>query len=406
MTAKVGITGIGWITPFGRDIDQVFGRLLIGESAVESITEFDTSDLPCHLGAEVKDFKPLDLISARNLRKMDKNSSMAASAAKLALADAGLEVGEDNRDRIGVVLGVAYGAVEVSVRLAETIFTGGPRQANPLIVPNVVMNAPAGHTSIELGLRGINTTFNHNGAAAETALAYAAAEVGRGRADAVICGGSDVMSRFFHEALCRFWALSGSRGGSEAARPFDRDANGFAPGEAAGVVVVERIDDALARGRRPYAELSGWGLTSTPASITDWPADSDGAVRCLEQALDMAGLAPGDVDAVWASANGNPKLDRMEADALARVFGQWGVKVAAVKGALGESFSSGGLRTALAALSLVRGQLPPAVGAARPIDGVDLVLAPQEGLDPRAALVTGLAAGGTNAAVVLKRYQD
>ena len=402
MTKKVFITGVGMTTPLGVGRENFFSRLINGETGLTGIESFDTSDLSCHLGGEVRDFNARDFISVRSLRKMDRISSLVAASSRMALEDAGLVVDDNNRDRIGIILGVSYGSVETSVKLATTIFTEGPRLANPILVPNVVMNAPAGHTSIELGLRGVNSTVNHNAASGETAVAYAASLLGLGRAEAILAGGTDGLSRFFYETLIRFMALSGSRGGEEGARPFDRSANGFVMAEGSGVVLLETEDSIKARNAKPYAQVLGWGLSSSPAPLNDWPEDPKGAVLAIRRALESAETRPEEIDFVCASANGSPRFDALEATALAQVFsGSDGPLVTSLKGAVGESFSSGGLRTAAAALSLSEGVVPPTLGLIEPRTGLNFVTQEKITKNMNKALITGLSFGGTYAALVL-----
>ena len=307
MSKRVVITGMGLVTPIGIGRQDFFTNLFSGVSGIGPAASFDPAGYPSGLTAEINDFKPIEYINPRNLRKMDRVSSLAAAAARLAVDDGGLKINESNRDRIGIILGVAYGCVGISVKLAQTIFTGGPRQANPILVPNVVMNAPAGHVSVDLGIRGINSTINHNAASAETAIAYAASEISRDRADIILTGGVDYVDEFLFEVLCHYQALSGARGGPEQARPFDREANGFVLGEGAGIVCLESLDAALARGATIYAEILGWGLSSSPAPLNDWPDDPKGAVLSIKRALASPGIQPGDIDYINASANGAPQ---------------------------------------------------------------------------------------------------
>ena len=193
-----------------------------------------------------------------------------------------------------------------------TLFTEGPNFVSPILVPNTVMNAPAGHASIELGFRGINSTVNHHEASAETAIAYAAGEIQKGRADVLLAGGADIFSAFFFEILTRFKALSPVAGSEEGARPFDIQRNGPVVGEGAGVLCLESMTHALERGAIPYCEIGGWGLSSSPAPPTDWPEDPRGPVLAIQRALGVAGILPDQVDYVSASANGGRNLDRLE----------------------------------------------------------------------------------------------
>ncbi len=177
---KIVITGIGMVTPLGIGKAEFSRRTFVGDSAVNQIQSFDTSAFPSHLGAEIPNFQPRDFISVKNIRRMDRISQLTSAAARLALEDAELAVIPDNRDRIGILLGTSFGATDVTVQFAETLLKDGPGFVNPILVPNTVMNAPAGHASIKLGFRGVNTTVTHFAVSAETAIAYAVSEIRRG----------------------------------------------------------------------------------------------------------------------------------------------------------------------------------------------------------------------------------
>ena len=181
---RIVVTGLGMVTPLGVGKDEFSRRLFEGDCAIDTVQAFDTQAVTSHLGAEVRDFTPRDFVSVKNLRRMDKTSLMTTASARLALDDAGIAVTPGNRDRIGMLLGTAFGATDVTVQFAGTLLSEGPSSVNPILVPNTVMNAPAGHASIELGFRGVNTTVTHFAVSAETAITYAVSEIRRGVADA------------------------------------------------------------------------------------------------------------------------------------------------------------------------------------------------------------------------------
>ena len=282
MDRRIVVTGIGMVTPLGVGKEAFGSALRRGETAIREIEAFPTVDFPSHLGAEVCAFEPRDFISVKNLRKMDRLSAMVTASARMALDDAGIRIGEANRDRVGIIMGTAFGNTELKVNSARTLFTEGPNMVNPIHMPNTVMNASAGHASIELGFRGVNTTINHLAVSAETALAYGALEIRRAAADVILAGGADILSPFFYEALTRFRALSPTDGGSEGARPFDIIRNGPVMGEGCGIVCLEAEDIARERGAAPYAEVTGWGLSSSPAPPTGWPKEPRGFILALE----------------------------------------------------------------------------------------------------------------------------
>jgi 3-oxoacyl-[acyl-carrier-protein] synthase II len=405
MNESVVITGIGMVTPLGTGKDVFSKRLFHGDSGISPITAFDTSRFRSRLGAEVHGFIPRDFISVKNLRRMDRISSMTAASARMATEDAGFYIDASNRDRVGIILGVSYGSTDVAAQFAGILFTEGPGSASPILVPNTVINAPAGHTSIELGFRGINSTVNHREASAETAIAYAVAEIKNNRADVLLAGGADIISEFFLEILIHFKAVSPADGGEEGALPFDNLRNGPVIGEGAGVLCIESMAHARARGAAPYCEIAGWGLSSSPSPPTDWPSDPKGPILAMTRALESAKITPGDIDYVSASANGGRKLDLLEAEALSAVFSEGSQKpfIASIKGAVGESFSSGGIRTAAMAISIREQVMPPTLGLTDPIKPLPFILNNKKEAGINYGLVNGFSSGGTFASLVLKR---
>jgi len=405
MPDPVVVTGLGAVTPLGTGKAEFARNLFDGRCGIGPISTFDTARFPSRLGAQADGFNPKDHISIKNRRRMDRLSLMATAAARMALDDAGVSVTTANRDRVGIILGVTFGSTDVAARLVETLFTEGPRLVNPILVPNTVMNAPAGHAAIEIGLRGINSTVNHREASAETAIAYAAAEIRNGRSDVMLAGGADIFSAFFYEILARYKALSPGDGGIEGARPFDRQRNGFVVGEGAGVVCLESLAHARERGAASYCEIAGWGLSSSPAPPTDWPDDPRGPVLAMQRALHLSGTGPAQVDYVSASANGSSRLDRLEADALAELFGTLpdGPWIGSLKGALGESFSSGGIRAAAMALAFQEGALPPTLGLDDPLAPLNFVRGRSQAIPLGCGLVNGFSSGGTFVSLLMKR---
>jgi 3-oxoacyl-[acyl-carrier-protein] synthase II len=403
---RVVITGIGMVTPLGAGKEAFARALWRGETGIGEIAAFPTGGLPSRLGAEVRAFAARDFVSVKNLRKMDRLSAMTTASVRMAADDAGLRIDPANRDRIGIVMGTAFGNTEDKVQTARVLFTEGPGMVSPIHVPNTVMNAPAGHASIEMGFRGVNTTVNHQAVSGETAIAYGAMEIRRGAADVIFAGGGDILSPFFTEALTRFRAVSPADGGPEGARPFDCARNGPVAGEGCGIVCLEAGEIARERGAVPYAEVTGWGLASSPAAQTAWPADPRGFLIALERALAMAGAAPGEIDLVQAAANGGLNPDAMEAAAYGRLFGE-GAKplITSLKGATGESFASGGIRAAALALSLREGIVPPVVGLSEPIAPLPFVIGTSVSRPSRRGLLSGVSYGGTYAALVFERMQ-
>ena len=387
MNRRVAVTGVGMVTPLGVGKEAFAERLFRGETGIAQIAGFDTSRFPSHLGAEVKGFSARDFISLKTLRRMDRLSQMATASARLALEDAGIVVNEANRDRVGILLGTAFGATDVKTHCARILCTDGSGAVNPILVPNTVMNAPAGHASIELGIRGVNTTVNHHAASGETAIVCAAMDIQRGAADVVLAGGADILSDFFFEALIRYRAVSPLDGGAEGARPFDRRRNGPVIGEGAGIICLESLDRARERGAVPYCEIAGWGLSASPAGPTGWPEDPRG-----------------DIDVIQAAANGGGNPDRIEAEACSRFFSSPARPlVTSMKGTVGESFSSGGIRAAALALFIREGKVSHTLGLTDPIGQLNVVTGTSVEAAIRCGLLNGISYGGTNVTVIFKK---
>ncbi len=407
MHRRIVVTGVGLVTPLGVGKDAFMRQLLDGVSGIQPITLFDTARFDAKLGAQVHGFTPQDFIRPGTLRRMDRLSKLATAAARMAVDDAGFQIGPHNRDRVGIVLGTCFGATDVASQFGKVLFTDSPRRANPILVPNTVMNAPAGHAAIELGVRGVNSTVNHREVSAEAALAFAAAEIARGRADLVLTGGGDIISEFCFNVLTRFRTLSPQDGGAEGIRPFDARRNGTVVGEGAGIVCLESLDSAEARGAIPYCEIVGWGLSAAPAGLNDWPADPSGPSLAMTRALAAAAVEPGGIDYVCAAANGGLRPDQLEAEALAGVFADSGRRplVGSLKGALGEGFSSGGIRAAAMAISLRNQALPPTLGLFQPLAPLNFIVRAESRVSIRYGLVNGMSSGGTFAAVVMKRIE-
>lgn len=394
---RVVVTGIGMVTPLGIGKEDFGRRLFAGETGIADITSFDTSSLPSHLGAEVKSFSPRDFISVKNIRRMDKISLMTAASARLALEDAGFQITTENRDRVGIVLGTAFGATDITAQFLQTLFSGGPSSVNPILVPNTVMNAAAGHTSIEMGFRGVNTTVTHYAVSAENAVAYAAAEIRRGTADFIFAGGADILSEFYYKSLTKFKALAPQNKDQESCRPFDKKRNGTVVGEGCGIICLESLQSAIARGKKPYCEITGVGMGSSPTKPNQWPKDPEGIKKTFNRALKNADTSIDNIQTIFAEANGDMVLDAVEAEAYAEIFGNAENKpfITSIKGATGESFSSGGIRACALVLSMEKSILPPTAGMTNSLLPLTSVTGEKKELEINSAALAGISFGGT-----------
>ena len=400
---RVVVTGIGMMTPLGIGREEFGRRLFAGETGIAEISSFDTSSFSSHLGAEVTRFNPRDFVSVKNIRRMDRMSLLAAASARLALDDAGMQITDANRDRVGIVLGTAFGATDITAQFLQTLFKDGPSSVNPILVPNTVMNAAAGHTSIELGFRGVNTTVTHFAVSAENAIAYAAAEIRRGTADFIFAGGVDILSEFYYKALTRFRALSPQHGGKESCRPFDRERNGTVAGEGCGIICLESLTSALARGRQPYCEIKGVGMGSSPTRPNVWPREFTGIRQTFNRALKNAEVSINDVEAIFAAANGDRILDDTEAAAYSEIFADKKPFITSIKGALGESFSGGGIRACALALAMEKKSIPPTTGLTSPLRPLVFVTGEKKETEISHAALAGISFGGTYCYLIFGR---
>jgi len=375
--APVGVTGIGVVSPFGWEPDAFWTGLVSGASALRPAERFSTL-APGRLVGEVPARAVGEIARSSVGRRMDWASQMAVGACRAALADAGLDAAALPAERTSLALGSAYGNLQETATFLDRLFTRG--SGNPLVFPNLVFNAPLAYASIELGIRGETAMFSMLEASGEVAIGWGIDAVASGRAALCLAGGVDELGMVLHRVL-----EEGRRLSPGVPRPFDRHADGMAAGEGAAVLVLERVADARARGARVYATVSAVPAFAVPAPVHGWSSDAV-ALR--------AGLAASlaDSPAVFVSACGDLPRDRLEA----RVFaaGVRPVVVTAIRGTVGEFGAAGALAAAAAARAVSEGVLPPTLGIATPLGGLDVVTGAARSMPLRGGLVPGLARGG------------
>lgn len=406
MRERVLVTGLGCISGFGVDLERFSASLLAGCTAIRPITAFDTAECRSHMMAKIDGFTPSAFIDPAKLRRIDEVGRLALASCRLALTDAGLIDAPDelrHRAGVGVVLGSYTAGSHSTVEYLDNLHARGPAGVSAMSFSNTVGNAAASLCGIEYKLRGPNVTVSYKEASALAAVVYAFGLVCHGRSAAIVSGGADDVERVFFTGHDRFHVLSPTDGGAEAARPFDRRRNGFVLGEGGFQLVLEAESFARSRGSKVHGELLGSGATSSQCGMNDWPSDPSQLARAMRLALDDAGIAPREVGAVFASANGTERLDRLEAAAIAEVFGPDAVPVVALKGALGECGASGAGSLAAALLCLGQGRLPPTAGLRErdPQCHVD-VSTSSRSIDTRVAIVNSFASGGANYSVVVR----
>jgi 3-oxoacyl-[acyl-carrier-protein] synthase II len=406
----VVITGLGVICPLGDSPQRVFEALLRGDTGLGPVELFDPEGLPPLRVGEVRDFDPSLYLGKGNLRPLDRTARLAAAAAALALGHSGWTPELREEHDVGLVLGTMFGSVHTISAFDRRALTAGPQYAKPMDFANSVINAAAGQTAIWHGLRGVNSTISGGSASGLQALAYGGDLVRSGRSEAILAGGAEELC---HESVLGFLRTGQAcPGASDEAcpTPFHRRRNGFTLGEGAALAMLERADHAARRGAPALAAITGSGNCYDPSRGSDPERSADALARAIALALQEAGLAPDQIDAVSSSANGSPAGDRQEALGLKACFNGSRPPVMAPKAALGEPLGAGGALQALALVSaLANGRLP----AVRGLDDPDTELpvrlpAPAgETLPPstsgvRRGLVTSLGLDGNACAMVLE----
>ena len=350
---RIPITGIGVIAPGAIGVDAFRELLSSGRTAIADAARFDTHCLRAHKAALVGDFKPKDYIAPMKMRRMNQLSRLGVSAARLAIDEAG---GVDAD--CGVAIGTAFGPVQTSVDYMREYVEKGAALAPPQLFAESVANAPGSHIAIEWGLRGFNVTVTQRESSFLAAAMYACSQILKGTVSGALIGGVEEANEMLLSVLDRIGALAhAERELEEAARPFDRKRNGISLGEGGAMLVAGR------GGRTPYGWISGFGIArDTTASISDWGTDAASVVTAMRAAIDDAEIAVGDIDAIYASANGSHRGDDLECRAIESLFGANVPPVVATKGIFGE-YAAGGALQLVAALLAIEGQLlHPSVG--------------------------------------------
>jgi 3-oxoacyl-(acyl-carrier-protein) synthase len=406
-TRRVVVTGVGVLCPLGDSPAAVHAALVAGESGLAPVAAFATDGLPCRLAGEVKDFAPARYLGEANFRPLDRTARLAAVAAHLAFADAGLPAAARGEREVGLVLGTMFGSVHTISEFDRRALTAGPNYAKPMDFANSVINAAAGQTAIWHDLRGVNTTITGGSTAGVQALGYAADLVRSGRVETVLAGGADELCFESFLGYARTGQLCGAAGGEGCPVPFDARRNGFALGEGAALLLLEEAGAARARGARIRAEIAGQGSAYDPTRGAD---AGTALARAVRLALGGAGLAPGRVDAVAAGANGSVAGDRQEAAGIAAALGAAAaaVPVTAVKASLGEGLGVSGALSAAALLgSMEGGTLPGIAGLGEVEEGFPLpgATAAPHPVDLRHGLVTAIGLDGAAAALLLARWE-
>ena len=409
---RVVITGIGALSPLGNDAKTSWNNALNGVSGIDTITRVDTTDYNVHLASELKDFNIEDHMPKKEARRMDRFTQYAVVAAREAVQDAKLVINENTANRIGVWIGSGIGGMETFEISHSQLLNRGPRRVSPFFVPMLIPDMAAGQVSIDLGAKGPNGAIVTACATGTNSIGEAFKVIQRGDADAMISGGAE--APITHMALAGFSAsraLSTNEDKETACRPFQEGRDGFIMGEGAGIVVLESLDSALARGAEIYAEVVGYGSSGDAHHITAPSPEGEGGSRAMQAALDDAGIEAKEVQYLNAHGTSTPVGDLTEIQAIKNTFGEAAasLKISSTKSMTGHLLgATGGLEAIFSALSIRDSRIAPTIHADSPDPECDLDIVPNkaEDLEINYAMSNSLGFGGHNAVIVLKKFAD
>ncbi len=411
MTRRVVVTGIGAVTPLGNK-QELWENVLAGVSGAGPITHFDASEFPVQIGCEVKDFDPTKYMDRREARRMDRFCQLAVAAAQESLTDAGLEIDDSNRDRVGVLVGSGIGGIGTLEQQAKVLMEKGVDRVSPFFVPMLIPDIASGMIAIITGARGPNSCTVTACATGTHAVGDAFRIVARGGADVMLAGGAEAaLSPLGVSGFISARALSTRNDAPhKASRPFDRERDGFVMGEGAGVLVLESLDHALARGAHIYGEIVGYGATSDAYHITQPAPGGEGAQRAMREAMKDAGIDPGDIQYINAHGTSTLYNDKYESQAIRAVFQEHAetVAVSSTKSLTGHLLGAAGAVEAGICLMALENQIVPGTyNYEFPDPECDLDYVPNAArpMELRYAMSNSFGFGGHNGVLIMKRWE-
>jgi len=409
---RVVITGIGVLTPLGSELEVFWQNLLAGKSGIGPVTRFDTTEYGCKIGGEIKDFKPEDFMPLKETRRTDRFTQYAIGAAKKAIADAGVDVAKGDPNRVGVLIGSGIGGMETIEDQVGTLIRRGPGRVSPFMIPMLIVNMASGYVSMLVGAKGPNLAVVSACATATHALGEAARAIVHNDADIMIAGGTEAaITQMGYAGFCAMKAMSTRNDEPErASRPFDAQRDGFVMGEGAGVCILEALEHARKRHAKIYAEVAGYGITGDAYHMSAPAPEGEGAARSMAMALRHAALNPEDIDYINAHGTSTPVGDKCETQAIKTVFGTHAKKLAvsSTKSMTGHLLgAAGAVETAVCALAIRDGMIPPTINYENPDPECDLDYVPNKArqTNVRACMNNSLGFGGHNATLIVKRHE-
>ncbi len=406
---RVAVTGLGALTPIGSSVAASWESMLAGRSGVARISSFDPSGLETQFAAEVKNFDPRNHFDVKEARRLERFVQFAVVAAREAIADAHLEIGDDNRERVAVVVGTGVGGAISIADQVKVLETKGARRVSPFFIPMVLVDTAAGQIAIEFGIKGPNMAVVSACATGCNVIGEAAEMIKRGDAEVVVSGGVEACLKPVVFAGFNVMGVLSTRNDepASACRPFDATRDGFAMGEGAGILVLENLDHARARGAHIYGQVVGYGTSADASHFAAPDAEGEGIQRAMRWALQRANMEPRDVDYINAHGTGTRLNDEIETSAIKRVFGEhaYQLAISSTKSMIGHTLGAAGAIEAIASLkALEQGILPPTINYTTPDPACDLDYVPNQARSRRVytAMSNSIGLGGHNASVIFQ----
>jgi 3-oxoacyl-[acyl-carrier-protein] synthase II len=412
MKRRVVVTGVGAVTPLGSNVETTWNNIKNGVSGVGPLTRVNAEEFPAKVAAEIRDFNVEDFIDKKDARKMDRFTHYAVAASLMAVKDADLTITEENAPRVGVWIGSGIGGMETFENQFETFINRGYRRVSPFFVPMMIPDMATGQVSITLGARGFNSCTVTACATGTNSIGDAFKVIQRGDADVMVTGGAEApITRMSLAGFCANTALSTNQDPSKASRPFDKNRDGFVMGEGAGIVILEELEHAKARGAKIYAEIVGYGATGDAYHITAPAPEGEGGARAMKMALEDGNLKAEDIDYINAHGTSTEYNDKYETFAIKTVFGEHAYKLAvsSTKSMTGHLLgAAGGVEAIFTVLALNENILPPTINLETPDPECDLDYVPNEARQRviKAAISNSLGFGGHNATIAFKKYEN
>ena len=412
MERRVVITGIGAITPIGKNVEEFWKAIQEGTCGIDNITLFDTTNFKVKVAAELKDYNPEEFLDRKAAKRLDRYSQLAIIAAKEAMQDSKIDMSKEDATRIGVSISSGIGGLTTIEEQKEILMEKGPDRVTPLFIPLSINNMATGNVSIELGAKGESFAISTACASSTHAIGECYRIIKHGYQDVMIVGGSEAsITPLAVSGFMNIKALSTSQDKTRASIPFDKERNGFVMGEGAGVIILEELEHAKKRGCKIYAEICGYGVTSDAHHITAPAPGGEGGARAMINAIKDANIKPEEIDYINAHGTSTPINDKFETAAVKTVFKDhaYNLSMSSIKGATGHLLGAAGAVESIACIKAIENSfIPPTIGYKEKDEECDLDIVPNKGKKKEInyAMNNSLGFGGHNSSLIFKKYKE